>query len=531
MSYHHIEKSYDVVVAGGGLAGVCAAIASARGGARTALIQSRSMFGGNASSEVRMHIVGASCHMSKKDVNEGGILQELLLANKARNPNQSFEVWDGILWEKVRFEEGLDSYLNTCVDDLVMEEGQIARIVCHQNTTETEYVFSARIFIDATGHGTLGAMAGAQWRMGSEASDQYGEPGAPSTENQDTMGNTLMFHATDAGHPVPFERPFWAYQFSEEDLKYRHHYNCIAAYHDDGSSMEFVEGNSENLPEFTDMDSGYWWIELGGQYGDIIAESETIRDELLKCVYGVWDHIKNCGDHGCDNYVLDWVGIVPGCRESRRLMGDYVLTEQDIRSNRIFPDAVAYGGWPMDEHVSGGILAFDEYPSKVRNFDGIYTIPYRCFYSSRVDNLMMAGRDISVSKVAFGSTRVMGTCAVGGQAAGTAAAMAVRYGCMPREIGNHIEELQQQLLKDDCFIPGFVNQDEKDLARKAVIVASESREGFSAEAVAKGYTRRWDGKENCWESEALRCGKTAELSLTLESCAPVREIRLYLTRI
>ena len=147
MSYHHFEKNYDVVVVGGGLAGVCAAIASARQGASTALIQARSMFGGNASSEVRMHVVGASCHMSKPDVNEGGILMELLLANKARNPNQSFEVWDGTLWEKVKFEERLDSYLNTCVDGLFVEDNKIISVVCHQNTTETEYIFLSLIHI------------------------------------------------------------------------------------------------------------------------------------------------------------------------------------------------------------------------------------------------------------------------------------------------------------------------------------------------------------------------------------------------
>ena len=161
-------------------------------------------------------------------------------------------------------------------------------------------------------------------------------------------------------------------------------------------------------------------------YNDIIEDAEDIRDELIKCVYGVWDHLKNGGDHGAQNLDLDWVGIVPGYRESRRLEGDYILTENDIRANRIFPDAVAYGGWAMDIHTPGGLHDLDRQPSNVLNFEGAYTIPYRCYYSRNMENLMMAGRDISASKIAFSSVRVMGTCAIGGQAVGTAAAMAVQ---------------------------------------------------------------------------------------------------------
>ena len=124
------------------------------------------------------------------------------------------------------------------------------------------------------------------------------------------------------------------------------------------------------------MRSGYWWIELGGDWDDIIGQAEDIRYELYKCVYGVWDHIKNGGDHGAENYQLDWVGNLPGTRESRRLVGDYMLTENDILSNGEPEDGVAYGGWPMDEHTAGGFRAKGEIPSKVRSFDGLYGIPY-----------------------------------------------------------------------------------------------------------------------------------------------------------
>ncbi len=525
MSIHQQKKHYDVIVVGGGMAGVCAAIASARHGARTAIVQNRSMFGGNASSEIRMHILGAGCHMAKSNVNETGILMEILLANKARNPAHTFAVWDTVLWEKVRFQDNLDAFLNTNIDDVQVEGGKIRQITGHQNTTETEFLLTADIFIDATGHGTLGVMADAESRMGSEGQAEFQEPNAPAEPNTTTMGNTLMFHAVDRGRPIPFVRPFWAYTFSEDNLKYRHHYNCTTAFADGGTFTEFKPGESDVLPEFSAMDAGYWWIELGGQYADIIAQGEEIRDELLKCVYGVWDHIKNCGDHGAANYELDWVGIVPGYRESRRLVGDYLLNENDVRANRIFTDAVAYGGWPMDEHVRGGILDFDQYPSRIFNFPGIYTIPYRCYCSRNVDNLMMAGRDISTSKMAFGTTRVMATCAIGGQAAGTAAALAIRRQCRPRDIGQHIAELQQILLKDDCYIPGYLNQDAADLARRAAVTASSFVKGSEPTAVVNGVARTDKSGSNCWESDLLGTDGAA-LDLTWPETQVIREIRL-----
>ena len=217
--------------------------------------------------------------------------------------------------------------------------------------------------------------------------------------------------------------------------------------------------------------------------------------------------------------------MVPGYRESRRLEGDYMLTENDVRSNRIFDDAVAYGGWPMDVHVPGGARDLENVGSRVYNFEGHYSIPYRCYYSRNVENLMMAGRDISASKMAFSSCRVMGTCAVGGQAVGTAAAIAVQNDCSPRQVGEkYIRQLQQKLLKNDCYIPGHANQDEKDMARSAQVTATSQIPGGEAVNVINGVSRGVNDKTNCWISESLE--QHQSISLALKETAVVREVRL-----
>jgi len=519
------EKEYDIVVVGGGLSGVCAAVAAARHGAKTALIQARSVFGGNASSEIRMHICGASCHSAKKNLNETGILLEILLENKRRNPYHNFPIFDDIIWGLVRYQENLDSYLNTNMIQAECTDNTIQNITCYQSSTETTYVFRAPIFIDATGHGTLGATVGAEVRKGTESKYEFNEPSAPEKATYFTNGNTIMFQAVDRGVPVPFEKPEWAYSFTEEDLQYREHDSSITALAEGGKPIEVSERKDDDLPQFSAIDSGYWWIELGGDHEDLIKDDEVVRDELLKCVYGVWDHLKNYADHGAANYDLAWVGAVPGYRESRRLIGDYLLNENDIRTNKEFDDAVAFGGWPMDNHNVRGLRAKGEYPAQTYHFPGCYGIPYRCYYSKNINNLMMAGRDISVTKMAYGSIRVMATCAVGGQAVGTAAAMAVKKKCLPREIGGYIEELQQELLKDDCFIPGKKNLDVSDYARTATVKAGSHTQGNVPENVINGVARTVGNNSNVWESADLSSGNS-KLKLSLKEKAVIKEIRI-----
>lgn len=508
-----IEKDYEVVIVGGGLSGVCAALASARNGAKTAIVQARPVFGGNNSSEVRMHVCGANCHAVKKDLAETGILMELQLLNKNVNDHHSFPVWDTVMWGKLKYENNLTCYLNTTMDEVVMDGDKIKSIICRQATTETTFKINADIFVDATGNGTLGYFAGAEYRYGSEAKSEFNEPDAPEQENGYTMGNTILFHSTDMGEDTPFTKPEWAYDFKEEDLQNRPHGNVTWSHGENGVVEEY------------NVSSGYWWLELGGESKNIIEETENINEELYKCLFGVWNHIKNSEGHNAENYALDWVGAVPGIRESRRLVGDYILNENDILGNKYFDDGVAFGGWPIDVHPKEG-LYHKGLPTKYINFSGRYSIPYKCFYSKNVPNLMMAGRDISVSKLAMASTRVMGTCAIGGQAVGTAAAIAVKYGCNPKEVGEkHIRELQQTLLKEDCYIPGIKNEDQNDLARGSKISASSFTAGNNPEKVVSGVTRAIDDESNVWESESFN-GKSQWIAFNLEKEMQISQIRV-----
>ena len=492
--------SFDFVVIGGGMSGLVAAIAAARKGVKTALVHARPMPGGNASSEIRMHICGADHHMKRKNARETGILEEILLEHKRTNPANSFAIFDTILWDKARSCENLTLFLNACADAAETKDGKIISVSAYQQTTEKRITFTAPLFADATGDGTLAALAGADYTVGRESRDTYDEPHAPEVADHCTMGNSLMFKARDAGHPVPFVKPAWANTYTEHDLRRRVH---------------------------KDITSGYWWIELGGGQYNTIDDAEVLRDELLKAVYGVWDHIKNGGDHDADNMELEWVGMLPGKRESRRVLGDYVLNEHDCISGARFPDAVAYGGWPMDVHVIEGFLSDSEEPTLFLHLPDVYAIPYRCFYSRNVDNLFVCGRIISASHMAFASARVMATCAVGGQAVGTAAAIAHREHIAPRGVNAFMHELQQTLLRDDCYIPDVKNEDEKDLLRTAHASATHALDGCDAQNVLSGVARTVGDDANCWaalasDQPALRfdlpqTAQPKQLQLTFDS--------------
>jgi len=469
---------YDVIVAGGGLAGISAAISAARHGCSVALIQDRPVLGGNSSSEIRVHVGGASHNF--RNARESGIIEELLMEDRYRNniPMMNAHIgsiWDLALWEWVTREDNLELYLNTSARKAIMDGNRIIGVEAFQLGTEKKFNFEGKIFIDATGDGTVAFDAGADYRMGREARSEFNESRAPEKADNHTLGSSIMFRTRDMGKPVKFEPPFWAHDYpTDEDLPFRNH-NRISG--------------------------GFWWIEFGGML-NTIEDNEEIRDELWKCVLGVWDHIKNHGEHGAENYALEWVGSIPGKRESRRFIGDYILTENDVQDAVLFDDRVAYGGWPMDLHPPKGIYESGK-PAIMPNLKQPYSIPYRCLYSRNIENLMMAGRNISATHIAFGSTRLMATCAIMGQATGTAAYLCNKYNINPKEINSHISELQQILLKDDCYIIEMKNEDENDLARKAKIYASSSQgTGYEPENVINGVSRPLGEDMNMWASDS-----------------------------
>jgi hypothetical protein len=494
VTLEHLER--DLVVVGGGLAGCCAAIAAARHGVRVALLHNRPVLGGNASSEVGLLAAGADRDF--RHARETGIMEEINLENRYRNHEVlwSNHNMDLVLWTLVR-EAGVDLFLNTNVDAVEMDGSRIRAVTGTQLGTEKRFRVAAPLFVDSSGDAAVAALAGADVRRGSEGRGEFGESRAPEEPSDLTQGSTLMFRTKNLGRPVPFVRPEWAYVFERP----------------------------EDLPvKVGRTDGGFLWIEYGAKL-DTIADNELIRDELWKILYGVWDHLKNHGDYGMENEVLAWVASWPGKRESRRVMGDYILSQNDLTEPSQYEDAVAVGGWPCDVHSPEGFWAKGRWLDYM-HLPGPYPIPYRCYYSRNVENLFLAGRDISTTHVAHGSTRLQATCAVGGQAVGTAAAMCLQYGKNPREVGrDHIAELQQVLLKDDAWIPRAANTDPLDLARRASVSSpSEYRDEhgylYSATSVISGVSRGSDRDENLWMSQPRHQDGPWELRFSWE--APVR---------
>lgn len=517
------EKQYEFVVVGGGMSGLCAAITAARHGTHTALIHARPVLGGNASSEIRIHISGADQSLKQPDYAEGGLVYELMSENKAHNDTFNYSFWDTVLFEKAKAEPLLDVYFNTVMYDVETEDDRIIAIRCFQETTEMRYRISAPIFADCTGNGTLGYFAGAEYKQGSESKYEYGEPHAPEEPNNERMGNTILMKAVNMGHPVSYTPPKFAKKLTEHQLRYRVHSKTMKV--DASMAPDPEEWLRLSACSCAAVDYGYWWLELMGDGDDIILDYEKIRDDLYAYAYGLWDHIKNGGDHGADNYALQWVGALPGMRESRRLMGDYVLTERDILEHRMFDDAVCYGGWCIDLHAAHGLLDFDLLPSDCHHFLGVYTIPYRCYYSKNIKNLYMAGRDISTSKLGLASTRIIGCCALGGEAVGKAAALCRKYGCEPRALTPHIGELQQMILRDGGYLPNVKNTDGKDLCLRATATASSSVAGGEPENVINGVSRKIGEDSNAWITEGISAdGET--LSLKLDGKYVVKEVAL-----
>lgn len=441
----------DLVVVGGGLAGTCCAISAAREGLKVILVQDRPVLGGNASSEVRLWILGATSHMGNNNrwARESGIVGEILIENMYRNPEGNALILDTILLEKVTKEPNVTLLLNTAAFEVIKsgpDKIEQVNAFCSQNSTR--YELRAPYFCDASGDGIVAFQAGAAFRMGAESAEEFGEGFAPSEEYGELLGHSMYFYSKDAGGPVEFVAPEFALPEVANIAKYR-----SFDIHDHGCRL--------------------WWIEYGGRM-DTVHQSEEIKWELWRVIYGVWNYIKNSGKFPeAANLTLEWVATIPGKRESRRFEGDYMLSQKDVVEQRNHADAVAYGGWALDLHPADGV--FSERPSCNQwHSKGIYQIPLRCLYSRNISNLWFAGRIISASHVAFGSSRVMATAAYAAQVLGPAVSFCLTHDVSPRQLAQSplLEKYQLRLMENGQYIPGFTYHNPLDIARQAKISAS-----------------------------------------------------------
>lgn len=466
-----LDYDTEIVVCGGGLAGVCAAVSAARHGSHVILIQDRPMLGGNTSSEMRMGIVG----VKEDQCQEAGILEEMQCRNFYFNPLQRYTLWDDVIYSTVIEEPNIKLFLNTAVEDVVMDGDRIAAVKCWNSNNYTHYNISGKLFLDCTGDGIL-RLSGAKFRRGTEAREEYNESFLSSKgASSNTMGNSILLQLRKTTEHHPFIAPEWAYHFTADDFDY-------------DTPKSTIPGQKYNYKIiWRAHDNNFWWIESSGVKFDTIFDANEIQLELKKIAYGIWEYMKNNVEQ-CREYDLDWIGAIPGKRESTRYVAPYTLTQDDVVSGGHFEDVVAYGGWTLDDHNPNGFmnkgLASIEYTVPQG-----FGIPYDCLYSVNVPNLMFAGRDISASHLAFSATRVMATCALIGQAVGTAANMVIEKNTTPAGIRtDYIAELQDRLEQDDCMLP-YRWRKVSDLTLAAKTLAEN-------EPMRNGIDREWDGEDN-----------------------------------
>ncbi len=409
--------SYDFVVVGGGVAGMCAAIAAARTGSRVALIQDRKVLGGNNSSEIRVGLGGRLNIGLYPSL--GYLLNEFAPVTKG-NARTADIYEDEKKLAAVLAEKRITLFMGYRVTDVAKKGDRITSVVATDVLNHSRIRIFGRLFADCTGDANLGVMAGAEWSMGREAKSRYGEESAPEVADTMTMGASLQWYCLEDSVARPFPDIDWGLKLDEQ-------------------SVQVVR-------------RGQWYWEVGMR-DDQIADAERIRDYGMYVAYSNWAYLKNHYSKKEDyaNSYLGWVSHVAGKRESRRIIGEFVLREQDLKNNVIYPDGSASTSWYIDQHYPDpeNSLRFpgQEYLS-CGHLDpmGFYPIPYRCFYSKDIVNMFMAGRDISVSHIALGTVRVMRTTAMMGEVVGMAATICRRRKCMPRDVYySHLETLKQMM--------------------------------------------------------------------------------------
>ena len=403
---------FDFIVLGGGIAGICASVSAARKGLKTALIQDRSLVGGNNSSEVRVQLGGK---VNLQPYPAIGNLVNELNPEFSQNAHSAEKYKDWLKMDIVKNEPNLHLSLNTHVNGIEMNGHKITSVIAQDIITGRSMKFAAPVFADCSGDGTVGYLAGADYRYGREAWEETKEALAPKVADKLTMGTSVMWYSVKREGEFEFPETPWAVQFNENNYQKAHR--------------------------------GDWNWELGlGR--DQLAESEFIRDYGFRVIYGNWSFLKNKSSIK-EKFIarrLEWVAYIVGKRESRRLIGDVLLKQQDIEDNKIFPDACVPITWPIDLHYPKEVPGLKEETfraiARKKNIQP-YSIPFRCLYSRNISNLMMAGRNISTTHVALGTVRVMQTTGMMGEVIGLAASLCKKNNALPREIyGKYLQDLK-----------------------------------------------------------------------------------------
>ncbi|MBT3377134.1 MAG: FAD-dependent oxidoreductase [Lentisphaerae bacterium] len=457
------EGEVDILVIGSGVAAVCAALAAARNGCRTALVEMDQCLGGNSSPLLGVHVSGA--HSFHPYASETGIVEELeldaaLLGAKTRTWGHHYNIsfqWDLVLADALA-EAGVEVHRQHQGRQAFWDGRRVTAVL-----VEDVQHFRTKLFhirhgvIDGSGDGIVSVSAGASFMRGTEGRDVFGERSAPEASSAETMGTSITALVRKCSYPVPFSMPRQFARRAEADDPHKKLGGPPASWR----------------PE--DEQCFLWVTESGGERDTILADAE-IREEILYQLYRMWDNVKNFSFvDKARNWELVWVSPKSGKRESHRFTGDYVLTQTDVEMGRVFEDAIGYGGYGVDIHEVDGKRARVVFHS----IPPLWSFPYRCSYSCDFDNLWFAGRLMSVSHLALGTVRLMRTLGCIGQGVGTAAALAKVHACTARDVyERHRQELQQALLRQDATILTAVNEDPDDLARGATVTASsEMRHG------------------------------------------------------
>ncbi len=417
-------ERYDLIVVGAGTAGLSAAISASRLGLKTLLLQNRGVVGGNSSPEIGVTVTGG-VKMGRYE-RVGNVIAELGIP---------FDHQQRIL-NILAAEENLTLLLNRHVIAAEKNGDAIVSVTAKDLTSGTETIYAGDFFADCTGDGNLGFLAGAEYMQGRETRAVFGETLAPEVESDLTFGSTLKWHAYTDSKAVDFPECPWAVQFTDV-------------------TCERV--------------MRYQWYWESGFYKDQIKDAEFIRDYWFRVIFGNWAFLKNRSEVRDEyrNRGLHEVSYILGKRESRRLKGDYVITQNDVEGGwRKLPDAAVICTYMIDQHFpdpeNAAFFPEEEFLALAKhNFNPLgkydnagpgidinepFMIPYRCLYSINIPNLFMAGRNISASRIALAALRIQATTAMMGEVVGMASVLCVRHGCEPRDVyEKYLNEFREML--------------------------------------------------------------------------------------